>query len=82
MSLLRILIFFVLGWIVWRLLRPAARNKVPRQPAKEISENMAACVWCGIYVPESEMVQDRKGQKFCCQAHLSLDDTKKRAPPS
>ncbi|MDR0234498.1 MAG: hypothetical protein LBI31_06850 [Zoogloeaceae bacterium] len=77
MSLFRLFILFLLGWIVWRLLRPSSRETESR-PKKDAPETITACAWCGVYVPESEIITDRKGQGYCCQAHLSLAEAKKR----
>jgi len=81
MSLLRILLLFFLGWIVWRLLRPASRTRTQRMEKEKASENMTACAWCGVYVPEHEMIRDKRGQKYCCPAHLSLGEPKQRPSP-
>ncbi|MCL2022334.1 MAG: hypothetical protein FWG81_09765 [Betaproteobacteria bacterium] len=78
MSLFRLFLMFLLGWIVWLLLRPSS-HKTTSRPAekKDAAESIAACAWCGVYVPENEMILSGKGEKYCCQAHLSLADAKK-----
>ncbi|MCL2075625.1 MAG: hypothetical protein FWH15_04150 [Betaproteobacteria bacterium] len=72
MSFFRLLLLFLLGWIVWRLLRPSSRKTTEK---RDDPETIAACALCGVYVPESEMVRDRNGQKYCCQAHLRQANT-------
>lgn len=79
MSLFRLLLLFLLGWIVWRLLRPSPPQKTKFKPTekKEALETIAACAWCGMYVPENEMLVSAKQDKYCCAEHLSLADSQK-----
>ncbi|MDR2636956.1 MAG: hypothetical protein LBB55_01310 [Zoogloeaceae bacterium] len=74
-SLLRLLLIFVLGWIVWRLLRPDASRSARTSAEKPDAgngddERIAACAWCHVYVPEKEMTQAQDGRRYCCAEHL------------
>ncbi|MFP4147535.1 MAG: PP0621 family protein [Halorhodospira sp.] len=45
---------------------------------EERVEEMARCAHCGVYLPRSETLVDRRGRHYCSEAHRRLgprDDT-------
>jgi hypothetical protein len=47
----------------------AARTQRGRTERRIGAENMLRCEQCGIYVPESQGVRDRRGDFFCSELH-------------
>ncbi len=70
MGLIRILIIFVVLWLIVRLVR---RHLLP--PAKggpmRKGEKMVRCEHCGTFVPAGDAVSE-KGHFYCSQEHRRL----------
>ena len=68
----RLLLWLVLGLVVWWMLRP--RKPAPpvgaraQAPAGAAPEAMVDCAHCGLHFPASEAVRDG-ARVFCCSAH-------------
>ncbi|MBC7665463.1 MAG: hypothetical protein H7276_17020 [Caulobacter sp.] len=73
----RLMIWVLLGFIAWMLLRPkrgaapppdAARGPAtPKAPAAK-AEAMVDCAACGLHFPGSEAIHDG-ARLYCCTAH-------------
>ena len=64
----RVLLWAILGVVVWWLLRPH-RKEAPRQAgAGAAAEAMVDCAHCGLHFPRSEAVRDG-ARLYCCTAH-------------
>ncbi|RME34887.1 MAG: hypothetical protein D6786_03565 [Gammaproteobacteria bacterium] len=70
MALIRILVIFIVLWLVVRLVRrhllPPGRGGVPRKAGK-----MLRCEHCGTFVPAEEAVSE-DGHVYCSQEHRRL----------
>ena len=72
----RLLLWVVLGFVAWWLLRPrraapppAPRADAPgRAAAGAAPEAMVDCACCGLHFPASEAVRDG-ARVYCCSAH-------------
>jgi uncharacterized protein len=70
----RLLLWVVLGFVAWWMLRPARRGAPrpgasPARPAKGgAPEAMVDCAHCGLHFPASEAVRDG-ARVYCCSAH-------------
>lgn len=69
----RLLLFLVLGFLAWWILRPRKAAPPPgaaRAPgsAGATPEAMVDCAHCGLHFPASEAVRDG-ARVFCCSAH-------------
>ena len=71
----RLLLWLVLGFLAWRMLRPRkavpppqAAARAPTMPAGAAPEAMVDCSHCGLHFPASEAVRDG-ARLFCCGAH-------------
>jgi uncharacterized protein len=68
----RLLLWLILGFVIWRLLRPrkAAPPAAARAsaPTGATAEAMVDCAHCGLHFPASEAVRDG-ARVFCCSAH-------------
>ncbi|MDR3158311.1 MAG: hypothetical protein LBU11_04725 [Zoogloeaceae bacterium] len=72
---MKFLLILLLCWIVWRLLRPAPRQKTPPSPAREHGgEKMIACAHCGVYVPERETLRAENGRCYCSSEHRAAGE--------
>lgn len=73
MGILRLILLFVLGallyrlWTRWRLQQAARRTPGRRNQGRD-EGRMLACAHCGMYIPEQNAVRD-DGQVFCSTAH-------------
>ena len=72
----RLLLWVVLGFVAWMLLRPkrgpappdaARRPHAARAPAAR-AEAMVDCAACGLHLPASEAIRDG-ARLYCCTAH-------------
>jgi uncharacterized protein len=74
--MVRLLLWVVLGFVAWMLLRPkrsaAPPPAAPRGPAapaaKAEAEAMVDCAACGLHFPASEAIRDG-ARLYCCTAH-------------
>ncbi len=70
MGLIRILVIFIVLWLIVRLIR---RHLLP--PAKggplQKGEKMVRCDHCGTFVPAGEAVA-AKGRHYCSEEHRRL----------
>jgi uncharacterized protein len=73
--LMKWLILILLGWLIWRLLRPG-RSVPPRAARSRGGEAMRACAQCGLNVPDSEAIRDGD-LAYCSDAHLRLGPVRK-----
>ena len=63
----RIVLFVIIGLIVWGLLRGFGRSRVTRDEAatrRTAGEDMVACARCGVHMPRSEAKIDA-GSFYC-----------------
>jgi uncharacterized protein len=71
----RILLWVVLGFVAWWMLRPrraaAPPSATSRGPAAAAPppEAMVDCASCGLHFPASEAVRDGAARLYCCTAH-------------
>jgi uncharacterized protein len=69
----RFLLYAIIGYVVWWLLRPRRQVAPPAQrtatpgPAGS-PEAMVDCAACGLHFPASEAVRDG-ARVYCCTAH-------------
>jgi uncharacterized protein len=75
--MVRLLLWVVLGFVAWMLLRPKRRAARPhdaaRGPAAPVApaikaEAMVDCAACGLHFPASEGIRDG-ARLYCCTAH-------------
>jgi uncharacterized protein len=70
MGLVRLLLFVLLAWLVWQLLRPLLGKRddspSPRPPGEV--ENMVRCAWCGLNLPAGEALREEP-HYFCSEEH-------------
>ena len=69
----RLLLWLVLGFIAWWILRPRKAAPPPAAtragaPASTAPEAMVDCAHCGLHFPASEAVRDG-ARIYCCGAH-------------
>ncbi|MEX2367511.1 MAG: PP0621 family protein [Pseudohongiellaceae bacterium] len=72
MGLIRILIFIMVIWLIWRMIR---NYQVKQQQAREASgkldqKKMVRCEFCNVHLPQSDAVSE-KDLWFCNQSHKS-----------
>ncbi|MDM8558060.1 PP0621 family protein [Candidatus Parabeggiatoa sp. HSG14] len=84
MSILRIILLILAGWILWRFTKIWYQNTLQRQqkkekeaalssPSKKQQESaMVQCHYCGLYLPEEEASKEGKIH-YCCEAHKNVD---------
>ena len=70
----RLLLWLVLGYVAWWLLRPRRRPGPPpaaRGPAAPAApvEAMVDCAHCGLHLPASEALRDAQARPYCSTAH-------------
>lgn len=66
-----IVAIFLLGWIAFRYFRTQMMLKEQQQKTKEPSsiEELKPCSFCGVHMPEDEMLTKDK-YKFCSYQHM------------
>jgi uncharacterized protein len=69
----KFLLFVILGFVVYLLLKRRSRQQAPSQqnPPQPSVQQMVVCAHCGVYVPESESLLS-DGQRYCGEAHRKL----------
>lgn len=65
--MLKWLLLFLVLFAIYKLL--SKRAHPPEAAAMPRQENVVACVHCGVFVPQSEVVVDEMGRPFCCEDH-------------
>ena len=69
----RFLLYLIIGFVAWWLLRPRRKMAPPAQRATTPAavappEDMVDCATCGLHFPASEAVRDG-ARVYCCTAH-------------
>lgn len=82
MYLLRLLFWFLIGWLIYRYVRqslptsppPADSAKSQRGAGKSphVIEQMVKCHVCELHIPQTEAIADR-GRYYCCEDHRRRD---------
>jgi uncharacterized protein len=69
-----LLALLLLAALIYRAMR---KQKVRGKPDKKqiISKNMTKCDYCGLHVPEEEVLQ-YKGRNYCSERHKFLDQSR------
>ncbi len=72
---LRFIAFLVLIGLVAFFVRRFIRNKLTQHDEKKKIESRATikCDHCGVFVPESEALE-QDGNHYCCREHLPAHD--------
>jgi len=73
----RLLIWLLLGGVVWWLWRsrsrlPTAPSPRPSPPSTQGALPMARCHHCGMHLPAAEVMTDASGHAYCSPAHRDL----------
>jgi hypothetical protein len=72
---MKFLFILLLLWIIWRILRFAARKGRPPSPSPERGgERMLICAHCGVYAPEREMVRGAGERCYCSPEHRAAGE--------
>ena len=75
MGLLRLILLFVLGALLYRLWqRWRLQQRAHRPPATQDQGRMLACAHCGVYFPEQDAVRDGT-QVYCSAEHRDAHRT-------
>ena len=71
MGLLRLIIFGLVIWLMWRLFQIQKEKKraTRKKSEKIISKNMVKCEYCDTHLPAENAISDNK-LWFCNQKHL------------
>lgn len=69
MGLIKIIIVFFIGWVLYGVYR-RWQTRLPEKPAKadEKIDTMVKCAQCGVHFPEKNAIE-HNGQFFCCKEH-------------
>ncbi len=68
--LLRIIIFLILGWLAYRLIRRlTGHDDAPTKPADQDKIEMLPCAVCGLHIPRNEALM-HNNKAYCSTAHL------------
>ena len=77
MGLIRLVIFAVVIWLIWRMVKNfnAKLASQGKRKDKLENQNMVACRYCSVHVPEKEAL-NHDDDWFCSEAHKQkfLDD--------
>jgi uncharacterized protein len=72
MGLIRLIIFSLVIWMFWRLIRNYRANLDSKQRSGEKKKlpngNMVACGYCKVHVPENTAIA-HDDQWFCSESH-------------
>ena len=76
MTIIRILVIFLLIWLIFRLIRIKMdkRRMVIKKPPK--IDDIKQCSYCGVHVPAKDAIQS-ENKFYCNSEHLSLDSQNK-----
>ena len=67
-----IILLIVVATLLWLLKRLFSGDPEPEQLESGEAENIRQCKYCGVHVPESAILMV-KGEPYCCQEHVDLD---------
>jgi uncharacterized protein len=67
-----IILLAIVATLLWLLKRLFSADPAPEQLDSTQSENMRQCKYCGVHVPESQVVSV-DDETYCCQEHADLD---------
>lgn len=73
--LLRIALIALAVWLVVRYLRKRFSAPAPPAPSDsrhEAVDRMRACDYCGVYLPQSELIRQNE-KVYCCREHRDAD---------
>ena len=68
----KILLFLVLAFVVYLMIKGAARTAKRTASRDKSAESMVACARCGVNLPRSEALEGEKGL-YCSEDHRRLD---------
>jgi len=77
MSILRMLLWFFIGWLIYRFIRQSLPSNKPTnthsatKPTQAI-EQMVRCQVCDLHVPQTEAIEDH-GRYYCSEDHRRRD---------
>jgi len=69
--LLRIILILIVVALVLAYLKRTFKNR-GQPPVKRSQSDMLRCNYCGVFVPQGEVVSAH-GRHYCCSAHLEAD---------
>lgn len=72
MPLVRILLFALLIWILYRLVKRIIGPPKGERSKQVEYEDMVRCAWCGTHFPRSNALT-RSGKDYCCEQHAQAD---------
>ncbi|MFA7270341.1 MAG: PP0621 family protein [Sterolibacterium sp.] len=67
----KLLLFGLLGLVVYLLLRGAGRKQRTSSAPMPPEQRMVACARCGLNLPETESLKSGE-QYYCCEQHRGL----------
>lgn len=68
------LALLLLAALIYRMVR-GRKGRIKTGKKQIISTNMTKCDYCGLHVPEQEVVQ-YKGKSYCSEGHKLLDQAR------
>jgi len=70
MGLIRLIIFALVIWLIWRLVNNFKAKQVNKKQQREKIENqnMVSCQYCSVHVPQGD-AKAHEGLWFCSDAH-------------
>jgi len=72
--LLRIVIFLILGWLAYRLIRRLTHSEdLPAKPSAQDKIEVIPCAVCGVHIPCNEALM-HNDKAYCSSAHLESDN--------
>ncbi|WP_456373679.1 PP0621 family protein [Thiolapillus sp.] len=63
---MKIIFLLIAVLLVWWILKTLRGNR--KADARPTVQNMRACEYCGLHVPEEEAIQNQ-GRFYCCKEH-------------
>ena len=67
----KIILFLVIAFVVYALIKGAGRTAKRRENGARQPESMVACAQCGVNLPRSEALE-AAGRYFCSEEHRRL----------
>jgi hypothetical protein len=68
MNLIRLLLFLLAGWLIFRLFIAPRLKSGKTKTSKIESESMVQCAKCELHIPQAQAIQ-QKDLWFCCEQH-------------